>query len=220
MGLGFEPFQAEQRLAEVPEGFADEEVNAVLGLDLLVEHVSDERLGRRAVRLPLPGGAQIAGDQGGVAGYFLSDLGGGPVDLERAVGLADGAELLPAAVEGHDLEDLGPRIEHLFVHGADGIGVLDGKLRGKCPGDHVAPLLQRHDIAAVAEYDAFLKLCQDRLWHGNPPSTSDFRRWDEVLPVNQVRSVSRPGSEYTRSPCALEHGGMDTAGGHGIADEV
>ena len=61
--MPLDPVEAEQCLAEVEEELADDEVDAGLRLDLLVEHVRREPFGVGVVRLPLPRRTKVSGDE-------------------------------------------------------------------------------------------------------------------------------------------------------------
>src|SRR5262249_46777177 len=149
----------------MPEGFANEKIDTLLRLDLLVEHPGDQRTRRWTVRLPLPGRAQIAGDQRIAAGGLERHAGRRLVDREGAFGFPYHGELFAAAVKRHHLQNLGARDEKFAIEGADGVRMAERDLRRESAGDYVAASFQLHNVAAIAQDDAILQVLDNSLLH-------------------------------------------------------
>ena len=166
--------QTETGLSQIPEGLSDDEVDPLLGLDLLLEHGRHQIPGAGAVRLPFPGGAEVPRHQGLVSRHLPADLGGLPVDLDGLVVPAHRGQLLAAPVEGHDLQHLGAGVEKLDVELPDGLGVIQDEVGREGTGRSVSPAFQFDDVATVTEDGSRGQPIQDVSIHDKTPFPFSF----------------------------------------------
>jgi hypothetical protein len=157
--------QRDERLLAVGEGLGDHEVNARLDdpLDLLVEH-RPHRGAALVVGGEDVGVTEVAGQQASVLlGHVGGDLQGAAVERLEQLLLANEPQLLPMAVVGERLDDVGAGVHELTVQLGDELGVLEDDLRDESTRLEIAAALELEQVALGADDRSFVEPLEQRL---------------------------------------------------------
>ena len=174
--------RGDERLLKIKEKLADDEVDTLVYLDaqLFFKLASGDFPGVGVALLVGPRCAEVTRYQDVVAGNFICNLHGLPVQVQHLLAVADVGQFFAAGIEGEGLYDLGAGADELLMQLLHGIRVLQDDLRSEGTGNDITPLFHLQYVSAIAEDHAFGKPVKYSLLHGDLLILITCRGYDHI----------------------------------------